>query len=345
AHETGGRADDAYHTSDDVWSNPLYKYNYATKATASMGAAIALALGRTENQLFTEQYSLSIPPSISKTIMVEMSLDTEIGILATCEGGGTVNVELLDPVGQLIGSKIVVTDGSNPPLKLHLNTSWVGLHQIRVTNTEPSAVTCNVELDYETDIDGDNKPDSQNWWYNAYNVDSDSDGISDGQEKEIGSDPTDADFDDDGLTDYEEVQIYGTAYNNNDTDSDFMPDGFEIQMGLNPLVRDGDEDPDFDGLLNYQEYLHGTMFNVSDTDHDLMMDGWEVLYGLNPLYNDASEDPDGDTLDNLYEYRAGYDPRVFDGPMTSVIPIVIGTVSMLVVIVTWFVRGRLKSRT
>ncbi|MFW9850828.1 MAG: M28 family metallopeptidase, partial [Candidatus Thorarchaeota archaeon] len=25
AHETGGRADDAYHTSDDVWSNPLYK--------------------------------------------------------------------------------------------------------------------------------------------------------------------------------------------------------------------------------------------------------------------------------------------------------------------------------
>ncbi|MHA2423632.1 MAG: hypothetical protein ACXAEF_02520 [Candidatus Thorarchaeota archaeon] len=145
------------------------------------------------------------------------------------------------------------------------------------------------------------------------------------------------------MTDYEEVQIYGTSYNNNDTDGDLMPDGYEVIMGHNPLVRDGDEDPDFDGLQNLDEYLHGTLYNVSDTDHDLMLDGWEVLNGLDPLRDDAMEDPDGDSMENLYEYRAGYDPQVFDGPLMSVIPISIGTVILLVVIVAWLGRKRLKS--
>ncbi|MCK5240801.1 MAG: hypothetical protein KAR33_14690, partial [Candidatus Thorarchaeota archaeon] len=162
--------------------------------------------------------------------------------------------------------------------------------------------------------------------------------------EEIGSDPTDADQDDDGLTDYEEVQIYGTDYNNNDTDSDMMPDGYEILMGHDPRVRDGDEDPDFDGLLNLDEYLHGTMYNDSDTDSDLILDGWEVLYGLDPLRDDANEDPDGDTLSNLYEYRAGYDPMVFDGPLTSVIPMTLGTVFSLVIVVGWYARKRLQGR-
>ncbi|MHA2423631.1 MAG: M28 family metallopeptidase [Candidatus Thorarchaeota archaeon] len=165
AHETGGRADVAYHTADDVWSNPLYNYIYATKATASMGAAIAFALGRTEDQLFTERHTLTLSPSNTETLMVEMSLDTQIGILATCQGGGTVNVELLDPVGQVIISRSVETYGSEPPLKVAVNTSWVGLHQIRITNLESTTVTCEVEIDYETDIDGDDKPDSEHWWY------------------------------------------------------------------------------------------------------------------------------------------------------------------------------------
>ncbi|MHA1908199.1 MAG: M28 family peptidase [Candidatus Thorarchaeota archaeon] len=344
AHETGGRADVAYHTTDDVWSNPLYNYDYATKATASMGAAIAFALGRTEDQLFTERHTLSLSPGSSKTVLVEMSLDSEIGVLATCAGGGSVNVEILDPVGQVIGSRIVETSGSNPPLKVSVNTTWVGLHGVRITNTVGTSVSCDVEIDYETDIDGDAIPDSERWWYNAYTVDTDSDGISDGEEEEIGSSPTDADHDDDGLTDYEEVHIYGTAFNNNDTDSDLMPDGYEILMGHDPLVRDGEEDPDFDGLLNVGEYIHGTMFNVSDTDQDLMLDGWEVLNGLDPLRNDAAEDPDGDTMENLYEYRAGYDPLVYDGPLTSVIPITLGTTILMVIGVGWFVRGRIRNR-
>ncbi|MCK5151891.1 MAG: hypothetical protein KAQ65_08620, partial [Candidatus Thorarchaeota archaeon] len=327
------------------WSNPLYNYNYATKTTASIGAAIAFSLGRTRNQQFVERHTLNgLSPGGSEIIMVEMSLDTQIGVLAACPGGGTVVVEVFDPLGQSIGSKIVETYGSETPFKVNVNTTWVGLHQVRITNAGSSTVSCEVEIDYETDIEGDTVPDSEHWWYNAYNVDSDSDGISDGEEEEIGSDPTDADQDDDGLTDYEEVQIYGTDYNNNDTDSDMMPDGYEILMGHDPRVRDGDEDPDFDGLLNLDEYLHGTMYNDSDTDSDLILDGWEVLYGLDPLRDDANEDPDGDTLSNLYEYRAGYDPMVFDGPLTSVIPMTLGTVFSLVIVVGWYARKRLQGR-
>jgi hypothetical protein len=343
AHETGGRADVAYHTSDDVWSNPLYNYDFATKAVASMGAAIALALGRTEDQPFMERHTLNLPVGVSRTIFVEMSLDTEIGIVANCPGGGTVNVEVLDPVGQTIKSRVIETSGSTPPNRFGVNTTWVGLHTVRITNTGGSSVNCELELDYETDIDGDTTPDSQQFWYNAYTVDSDNDGISDGDEEEIGSDPTDADQDDDGLTDYEEVQIYGTSYSNNDTDGDLMPDGYEVLMGHNPTERDGDEDPDFDGLLNYEEYLAGTMYNVSDTDGDLILDGWEVLNGLDPLRDDASEDPDGDSMENLYEYRAGYDPLVYDGPLMSVIPITTAMVITFAIIAVWGIRRRSRA--
>ena len=56
----------------------------------------------------------------------------------------------------------------------------------------------------------------------------------------------------------------------------------------------------------------------------------------------VNEDPDGDTMSNLYEYRAGYDPYVFDGPLTIVIPMTTGFVSVLLVGAAWFGRKRLK---
>ena len=146
-----------------------------------------------------------------------------------------------------------------------------------------------------------------------------------------------------GIRDAEEVQIYGTAYNNNDTDGDLMPDGYEVLMGHNPTERDGDEDPDFDGLLNYEEYLAGTMYNMSDTDGDLILDGWEVLNGLDPLRDDAGEDPDGDSMENLYEYRAGYDPQVYDGPLMSVIPITAAMVITFAILAVWGIRRRLSA--
>jgi len=123
-----------------------------------------------------------------------------------------------------------------------------------------------------------------------------------------------------------------------------MDDGYEIAVGLDPLRNDAREDPDFDGLLNIDEYIHGTLINDSDTDNDLIFDGWEILFGLDPLRDDALEDPDGDSMSNIYEYRAGYDPFVFDGPLLTVIPMTVGTVILGVLTVGWFGRQWLRKR-
>lgn len=81
-------------------------------------------------------------------------------------------------------------------------------------------------------------------------VDSDNNGISDGDEDldgdgltnlreiELGTDLLKADSDSDNLNDYEEVSIYGTNPLKEDTDGDGASDGKEIEYGTNPLVAD-----------------------------------------------------------------------------------------------------------
>ncbi|MFN2621831.1 MAG: Ig-like domain-containing protein, partial [Chthoniobacterales bacterium] len=65
-------------------------------------------------------------------------------------------------------------------------------------------------------------------------LDNDNDGLTNGQERALGTDP-----------------------NNIDTDRDGMADGWEIAHALNPLLNDSSEDPDGDGFDNLQEYqLH-----------------------------------------------------------------------------------------
>lgn len=344
AHETGGNRDVAYHTENDVWSNPLYRYDVGAAATASIGAALAFSLSRIENQPFYERYQFTLSAGSSQTILIPMSLKTEIGVTSTVSGGGSIRARIISPFGQEIGSEILGNANGQSSLRFAENTSFFGLHGVEITNVESRTTTFEVVIDYDTDIEGDDIPDSTQEWYSNYQDDSDDDGIGDDDEDDMGPDPMNSDRDGDNLSDYEERYIYGTAISNNDTDGDLMPDGWEVQMGLNPLLKDGNRDPDFDGLLNIDEYRHGTLYNNSDTDSDLMLDGWEVLHGLNPLIDDANQDPDGDTLSNLYEYRAGYDPMVYDGPMASVIPITFGTVVVLIAAIGWYARSRFKGR-
>lgn len=65
-------------------------------------------------------------------------------------------------------------------------------------------------------------------------VDSDKDGLDDVREQELGTDPNKTDTDSDGLTDGDEVLIWKTNPLNPDTDGDSYMDGEEVRNGYNP---------------------------------------------------------------------------------------------------------------
>ncbi len=134
--------------------------------------------------------------------------------------------------------------------------------------------------------------------------DNDGDGLTNGYEKEIGTDPNKADTDGDGLTDYEEVTKYHTDPLKADTDGDGLSDGDEVmKYHTDPLkadtdgdgLSDGDEvlkyhtdplkvDTDGDGLSDYDEIMkYHTDPLKMDTDGGGVDDGTEVKRGSNPL--------------------------------------------------------------
>jgi len=73
----------------------------------------------------------------------------------------------------------------------------------------------------------------------AESIDSDGDGLTDEEEKKLGTDPNKADTDNDGLTDGAEVHIYHTDPLNPDTDGDGYKDGQEVINGFDP-TKPGD---------------------------------------------------------------------------------------------------------
>jgi len=66
-------------------------------------------------------------------------------------------------------------------------------------------------------------------------IDSDKDGLDDVREKELGTDPDSIDTDTDGLSDGDEVLIWKTDPLNPDTDGDGYSDGTEVRNSYNPL--------------------------------------------------------------------------------------------------------------
>ena len=122
--------------------------------------------------------------------------------------------------------------------------------------------------------------------------DEDGDGIDNGTEISIGTDPlvfdSDQDPDGDGLSNLQEVHR-GTNAHDADSDDDGLSDGDEVRIGTDPLNP--------------------------DTDGDTMPDGIEVAAGLDPLADDSAGDPDGDQIPNIREIRYGSDPFVPNPPL------------------------------
>lgn len=66
-------------------------------------------------------------------------------------------------------------------------------------------------------------------------TDTDSDGLDDSRERDLGTDPAGQDSDGDGLSDGDEVIIWKTNPLNSDTDGDSHSDGKEVRNLYNPL--------------------------------------------------------------------------------------------------------------
>lgn len=99
----------------------------------------------------------------------------------------------------------------------------------------------NPELSLEYNIDYDS------------NEDLDLDGLSNKEEKELGTNPKLIDSDMDGLDDYYEISNSKTSPVNKDTDGDGINDYDEIELGLDPLKKDSKDDGinDSDRTLTY----------------------------------------------------------------------------------------------
>jgi hypothetical protein len=129
------------------------------------------------------------------------------------------------------------------------------------------------------DHDGDGLRDINETNSNPWRYDTDSDGLNDKYETEIGSDPESYDTDRDGLIDWYEI-IYDLNFTNRDTDDDGLFDYIEVSGWLISFDYHGQE-------FVTRVYSHP---KLADTDGDGVDDHMEYLSGLNP----RSKDTDGD---------------------------------------------------
>jgi len=143
-----------------------------------------------------------------------------------------------------------------------------------------------------------------------YLIDSDGDGLTNGQEREeIFFDPLkpgndNVDWDGDGLEDGRPDPY------DNDTDDDGLEDGVEYLItGSNPLSVDSDRD----GLTDLEEVkVHGTDPNSVDTDNDRLSDLQEVTITYNVSYIDWDGDGKIDHMTDPLSRDSDLD-SIYDG--------------------------------
>ncbi len=126
--------------------------------------------------------------------------------------------------------------------------------------------------------------------------DPDNCGLTNAEEKELGTDPNVADTDGDGLKDGEEVHQYQTQPLVADTDGDGLKDGEEVhEHKTKPTAADSDED----GLNDKDEIMtHGTDAMAADSDGDGLSDGEEIMtHKSNPLASDSDNDGLSDSVE------------------------------------------------
>ena len=162
---------------------------------------------------------------------------------------------------------------------------------------------------------------------NILDIDSDGDGLSDGTEINMGTDPADPDSDNDGVDDGKEVEEGTNPMGGEDEDDDKMPDDWEEHHD----VDDPNADPDHDGDTNLEEYLNGTdpnqpgdgMNSMGEVPPSLEDDYYgeamdRILFFVEPETNPSywrlgSYDTyDGNGWENSKDDKEEYDGRILD---------------------------------
>jgi len=106
---------------------------------------------------------------------------------------------------------------------------------VNLTNDKPEKEEPAKEINLDTDGDGMTDEDEKLIGTDINNPDTDGDRLSDTDEfLKYKTDPLKADTDADGLSDYEEIITYKTDPKNPDTDGDTYLDGKEVEGGYNP---------------------------------------------------------------------------------------------------------------
>jgi hypothetical protein len=155
---------------------------------------------------------------------------------------------------------------------------------------------------------------------NPLSGDGDYDMLSDSEEANWGTNPSESDTDNDNLKDGWEVHIIGTHPNISDTDGNSLLDGDEYYYGSNPLHNDSDGDGLLDGYeVNWSSDSDGDGYiNAmdSDSDNDGIPDVDEETYtsgtsngkfvpNINGSLSDASNmtnpDTDGDGINDTFD--------------------------------------------
>jgi outer membrane protein OmpA-like peptidoglycan-associated protein len=186
------------------------------------------------------------------------------------EISGGLNYAFSDKINTITGNSLGAKGGND--------MYWNFLAGLTVVSESGSA-----------DPDGDGLTNSQEkeLGTNKNNPDTDGDGLNDGDEfMKYKTDPLKADSDGDGLKDGEEINTHRTDPNKADTDGDGLSDGDEVlKYRTDPLKADTDGD----GLSDGDEALkYRTDPLKADTDGDGLKDGEEVnTYRTDPLKADT----------------------------------------------------------
>jgi hypothetical protein len=322
AFESGQAIDGSYHNSEDRWFYGDLNYNLGRETAAVIGASMAFTMSRKYGEPVQLNYDFIVGSGHVKKFYVAVTTQTTLNITVRWFGGPSI-FSIYTPSNDLAASAVCqYTSAWAPTNILNVPVTTKGLYTITIENTHTASVGYEMTITYESDIDGNQVPDSQEYWLDAslFQSDQDNDGLSDAQEIFLGTN--------------------GSLV---DSDGDMMDDKYEVDMGFDPTnPADGNMDADSDGLTNAQEYSMGLNPFSSDSDGDSMDDLWELENGLNPLVNDANLDLDGDGKTNLEEYLAGTNPQ-FAEPEPLPIILIISPIPVITVI-AGFVYLRRKSK-